>query len=210
MNSVVANRGMSSGYARLLLYGSGIVAILALLFAYFWAERSSDVTWWAMPPYVDWVRDIHTVDSPDALRNPLTIMDISFSNGRLSGFCALKNNDVKHGIIVPITRDQDSRSWSPVTLQAGPTLSGPWKEISRASRIGEDKVLGPSEATTFNVDLNNYLKLLHKYQYGRIVTASGASATFNLDLLQPPPIQLPTQEEIRKEREHEIELTPPK
>jgi hypothetical protein len=212
MNSVVGSRGISNGYARLLLYGAGILTVFGLAFLYLWTKRSSEVTWWASRPYVNWVRDLHTVNSSHDLRVPLTIMEISYTNGRLSGFCALKNSDPEHGVVVRIAADQEGRLWAPAALQASATITGPWKEIAhRPDPPGsENRVLSPGDAITFNVDLNDYLTALHKYQYGRIVSSSGSATTFDFDLLQPPPVQLPTREEIRKEREREIELTPKK
>jgi hypothetical protein len=212
MNSVLGVRVISNRRARLLLYSGAVVIVLSLALFYFCAKKSNEVVWRATPPYVNWVRDLHTVDSPEDLREQFTIMDISYMNGRLSAFCALKNIDPTHGISVQITRDSEGLYWSPATLQAGATTAGPWKDIARilGSRDGGAKVLGPGDAITFNVDINRYLTVLQKYKYGRIVTSSGASVTINLALLQPPPKQIPTREEIFREREREVELTPNK
>ena len=209
MNSVPRTTLTNRRYGRLLLYGPAVLMAIALCCVYLWAKRSSEMTW---PNGLEenWTRDLYAIDSPDDLRSALTIVNLSSMNGRLSAFCAFKNLDPQHGVALPVVTDAGGLLWSPATLEASENPSGPWKQVAVTgdSRSGESKVLRPGDAITFNVALDRYRAVLHKYRYGRIVASNGAATTFTFDVLRPLPRHVPTREEMREERKHEIELTP--
>lgn len=207
MNSVLNVRLTNRRHGRLLLYGPAVLIALTLCFIYLRAKRPSEAMW---PTDANWLRDLYAIDSPEDLRSALTIINLSFMNGRLSALCALKNMDPEHGVVLQVATDGEGRFWSRATLEASGSPSGPWNKVGVTgdSRSGESKVLRPGDAITFNVALDDYRAVVEKYRYGRIVTPSGETATFSFDVLRPPPMYVPTREEIRQEREHEVVLTP--
>jgi hypothetical protein len=177
--------------ARLIIYGSLVVTSIILYWVYLNADRAAQQNW-PSDGTANWTRDIYSVDSPKDLRAAVTVMNVSFLNGQLSAFCAFKNMDQQHGVTLNVFTDASGLFWCPLALEAGVSPTGPWQTIRAGdSRAGDSKVLGPGEAITFNVELNDYRRAAQKYRYGRIVTPTGDSATLDLELLRPPTTKIP-------------------
>lgn len=123
---------------------------------------------------------------PTTSGSPFVLGIVSGVAIHVEGICGYFN--VEGSTIIEGMESSDGRFWPQVTAQVANDPEGVWKVVGASKNAGAPTKLnvGPRDSDArLYVDLDLFRPQIGQYRYGRMVLASGISATFELKDLLP-------------------------